>query len=289
MKHIEDIDQLIKQGMEGFTPPAPPDVWSQISSQIQAPVGLEGQGLWHGIKQANLLVKTIAVTSTIAISGLGVYLFSPEPKVSNTEPISIVEEKPSLGTEIKTKEDIGSTSIESPAKMVNKEQDVAKKERPKPTENLLVQPEPKHEEPSVLPMPEVKVGEKKQEFNHKGADENVGVISLHEDFDPIAGEPEEEITDFPEPKFGNVFSPNADGKNDRWEILMPVPNFFRVKVFSLDGNLVFESDQPEKTWNGLNVKNGMECENGSYAFQIEYQYPKQKNVQSIRGYVKLLR
>lgn len=287
MKNIEDIDQLIKTGMEGYAPPAPPEVWSQIAGKIQTPVGSETHSLLQGIKQASLAVKTMVVASSIAVVGLGVYVFQPEPKLQDASQITQEIEKPRLNEEvILTLEEEQNKEKPKPSQVKPR---IVQKENPKSTEAVLVQAEPKQEEHISLNSPEPKVFEKRQVENPKTNNEGVDIISLHEDFDIDANENEEEKAEFPKPKFGNVFSPNADGKNDRWEIIMPTPNFFRVRIFNQNGNLVFESDQPEKTWNGVNVKNGMECENGSYAFQIEYQYSKQKKVQILNGFVKLIR
>lgn len=287
MKNIEDLDQLIKTGMEGFAPQAPTDVWSQISGKIQTPVGSEAHGLLQGIKQASLAIKTMVVASSIAVVGLGVYVFQPEPKLQEASNIIQANEKPSLKDESILK--LEENQIEEMPKPSPVKSRIVQKENVKSTDVTSVQAEPKHEEHLIVAIPESKMPEKRMVENPKTTQDGVDIISFQENFDSEENENEEEKIEFPEPKYGNVFSPNADGKNDRWEIIMPTPNFFRVRIFNQYGNLVFESDQPEKTWNGVNVKNGMECENGSYAFQIEYQYSKQNKVKILNGFVKLIR
>jgi len=71
------------------------------------------------------------------------------------------------------------------------------------------------------------------------------------------------------PRIPNTFSPNGDGINERWEIefLKDYPNN-RVQVFTRTGQLVFESRQYLKPWNGT-TKDGKSLPIDTYYYIIE--------------------
>jgi gliding motility-associated-like protein len=49
----------------------------------------------------------------------------------------------------------------------------------------------------------------------------------------------------------NAFSPNGDGKNDRWHIITQgITRKIQISVFDRWGNLVFSSNDPKMSWDG---------------------------------------
>ena len=67
----------------------------------------------------------------------------------------------------------------------------------------------------------------------------------------------------------NVFSPDDDGRNDRWHIFLPcLWQKFRLEIFDRWGNLTFATDDPEAEWDGYN-KSG-EPVPGVYIWKIEW-------------------
>jgi gliding motility-associated-like protein len=64
----------------------------------------------------------------------------------------------------------------------------------------------------------------------------------------------------------NVFSPNADGQNDRFE---PFPWKFvdsvDVRIFNRTGGLVFQTQNPNIEWDGQHWEGGM-CADGVYFY-----------------------
>ncbi len=71
----------------------------------------------------------------------------------------------------------------------------------------------------------------------------------------------------------NVFSPNEDGINDRFEIFFSeglIIESFKMEVFDRWGNKVFASNQPEDFWDGrFNTKT---LDNGTYLYYIDVAY-----------------
>jgi gliding motility-associated-like protein len=86
------------------------------------------------------------------------------------------------------------------------------------------------------------------------------------------------------PAIPNVFTPNGDGINDKWEIayLESYPGS-SVKVFNRYGQLVFESKGYGKPWDGK--YNGKDLPAGTYYYIVD---PKNGRKQ-IAGYVDIVR
>ncbi|HHG84233.1 MAG TPA: T9SS type B sorting domain-containing protein, partial [Bacteroidetes bacterium] len=65
----------------------------------------------------------------------------------------------------------------------------------------------------------------------------------------------------------NTFTPNGDGRNDIFEIvgIAQFPNN-NLKVFNRWGNLVYEKDKYDNSWNGTNWKNGVSLPDGAYFY-----------------------
>lgn len=67
----------------------------------------------------------------------------------------------------------------------------------------------------------------------------------------------------------DVFSPNADGKNDHLEIKTKEAITLDLTVFNRWGEPVFHSNSMEKTWDG--TYRDAECAPGTYTYQLTYQ------------------
>jgi gliding motility-associated-like protein len=65
----------------------------------------------------------------------------------------------------------------------------------------------------------------------------------------------------------NTFTPNSDGRNDVFQILGIdlFPNN-HLQVFNRWGNLVYEKDKYDNTWDGTNIKNGAPLPDGAYFY-----------------------
>lgn len=68
----------------------------------------------------------------------------------------------------------------------------------------------------------------------------------------------------------NIFSPNGDGLNDLF-----VPFQYRyvesvdMRIYNRWGNLVFETDNPDILWNGVNKDSGSMCTDGVYYYVVD--------------------
>ncbi len=85
----------------------------------------------------------------------------------------------------------------------------------------------------------------------------------------------------------NVFTPNNDGQNDSFVIKVNHAKVYRLTIFDKQGQLVFESNNAEEAWNGLD-KSGQPCAVGTYTYVLKVIGIDEKE-HSKSGTVKLLR
>lgn len=291
MKNIEDLDHILKSGMDNFHP-TPPDVWTHIAQQIQATpnlVEMPGKSILNSVQQASLLVKSgIFMSATAMLSAIVILYYSQKENVANltspsaTPPELVREATPTQDAPKETKESI-SASVTLSHKNNNITSSVNKEISP-------LHIEPNIEMPEVSPESPVNKIATSSQLPTSNNLPPVTKIPLTEDFDGEEKSDEPESTPhFDKPHFGNVFSPDGDGKNDKWEIIMEEPTYYQLRIFDRSGKLVFESEELATQWAGTLLKTGQACEGGTYAFQLEYQYTNQNKVQIIRGMVTLIR
>ena len=88
----------------------------------------------------------------------------------------------------------------------------------------------------------------------------------------------------------NAFTPNGDSVNDELRavgIFAGMRNF-RINVWNRWGEMVFQSSDPQDTWNGLKFNQGSELPVGVYTVMASYLDPKDLMIE-YRGFVTLLR
>jgi len=87
----------------------------------------------------------------------------------------------------------------------------------------------------------------------------------------------------------NAFSPNGDGLNDHFNILVScLVSRYRLNIFNRWGQLVFSTSKTDEGWDG--TINGMPCDAGTYFYQAEA-IPAVKEIGEIRekGDIMLIR
>jgi gliding motility-associated-like protein len=85
----------------------------------------------------------------------------------------------------------------------------------------------------------------------------------------------------------NIFTPNNDGLNDVWQVMLPGATEIHIKVYNQDQQVVFQTSSTGVFWDGNDLL-GNQLPSGSYMYLIHYAYPKEKPKQ-IGGFVKLIR
>ncbi|MFA5417397.1 MAG: gliding motility-associated C-terminal domain-containing protein, partial [Bacteroidales bacterium] len=66
----------------------------------------------------------------------------------------------------------------------------------------------------------------------------------------------------------SAFTPNGDGKNDVFEIKGTGIKTLQIQIYSRWGELIFESNDMLKQWDG--TINGNPAPTGTYVYQISY-------------------
>lgn len=89
----------------------------------------------------------------------------------------------------------------------------------------------------------------------------------------------------------NSFSPNHDGVND---FFGPIGEGwgkyknFSMLIFDRWGELIYETTDPSKPWNGAKNNSGAVCQDGTYTYRIRLQ-AEDENVKEYKGFVVLIR
>lgn len=88
----------------------------------------------------------------------------------------------------------------------------------------------------------------------------------------------------------NIFTPNNDGVNDLYHIDMPQTITFSLLIFDKEGNeLMFSTNNQQDTWNGINDKNNVNCEDGKYLVKLIYQLETDEKPTTKNYYITLKR
>jgi len=90
----------------------------------------------------------------------------------------------------------------------------------------------------------------------------------------------------------NAFSPDNDGTNDYFSVQSECDfESFSLKIFNRDGQLVFESDNPNQVWDGSHIQGDYYVQNGVYVWMIEYTTTTLEGLatEELRGHVVALR
>jgi gliding motility-associated-like protein len=323
LKDINNIDEILKAGLKEFNEPAPLDAWDAISKQIaSSPTpqvddqglsansgGQAGSGIWQSIQGLSLSIKVAVAVVGIGL-GIGAFSFlNGSDKVENkalaleNEMLQndlTVASSPNVGGETEYSKEYKTEIKEAKKATILKDNSVDKEP--------IIEQKVKETEKDVLVQTDNKISlnNKLGEITNSNGvkDEFAGKINKGNqdqsaDKGNLEDEKEKGIEENPkllegiqneiEPEFGNAISPNGDGKNDVWEIKIGNTLYYRVSIFDRNGQMVFETDQPDKFWNGAHFKTGVDCESGTYSYVIEYQYVKNEKPKVKRGIINLFR
>ncbi len=86
----------------------------------------------------------------------------------------------------------------------------------------------------------------------------------------------------------NVFTPNADGFNDVFNIKIRGEELYELKIWNRWGGVVFESSDAQKMWNGRTQNTGAENPEGTYYYVFKYRL-RGKTDQMVRGTITLIK
>jgi len=78
-------------------------------------------------------------------------------------------------------------------------------------------------------------------------------------------------------KLPNTFTPNMDGVNDEFKILLVDLTAFSIVILDAKNKIVYKSEDPEFKWNGVGL-NGEMVDSGNYIYYITAKNSKGKDV-----------
>lgn len=78
------------------------------------------------------------------------------------------------------------------------------------------------------------------------------------------------IFDVKELVFPNIFTPNGDGRNDFFQVEIEGATHFHMRILNYDGQVVFESTDPNAKWDGADKYKGNQVLQGTYTCFVEY-------------------
>ncbi len=93
----------------------------------------------------------------------------------------------------------------------------------------------------------------------------------------------------------NTFTPNGDGDNDLFTPILPYYfiDHIEIKIYDRWGVLVFRSEDPMINWDGRNVQNGKEVEEGTYHYVCKVYEERVSGIVKqkipLSGYIQIIR
>lgn len=292
MKNNLDIDQLIKEGMANFEPTPPADAWSFIEKQIQVPPtpGVQGNQLVNAIKQVSIGGK-IAAVAGVSLVSLGLYFGLNQNKV---EKIDLPQQENTVQKEALKQETIlvPETVVAGEGKINIKKQVSESKVEIEVSSNQinseLNQPAQNPSSDKALDQTEPPVKASTKDIENKKKEDIPVVGKIDRNTPSTENSNAKQSNDF-ELIIPNAFSPDGDGKNDTWVVQIDQIANYHLTIVDGNGEVVFESNQINNAWNGANMKTGVDCASGSYAYLIDYQLNDEKEQRTKRGIISLFR
>lgn len=83
-----------------------------------------------------------------------------------------------------------------------------------------------------------------------------------------------------------VLTPNGDGKNDDYEVMISGYETFTMIISDLNGKPIFTTNDPKIHWNGRNQITNLPCENGKYVVFVSYRL--KNSTKEVKEYDKVL-
>jgi gliding motility-associated-like protein len=88
--------------------------------------------------------------------------------------------------------------------------------------------------------------------------------------------------------FPNVFSPNGDGRNDRFRAMLRCSvSDFSMRVYNRWGESVYSTDKKDGYWDGTH--HGVDAPVGVYMYFVSFTHPVSRRLVFTKGEVMLLR
>lgn len=285
MSNKINIDDLLKQEMGGLSPEPPANLWQNISSQLPDVATAPSATTAAAKTIAGVSIKTMVIAAaTIAAGAVGyvIYISSNNtpssdteqsattiretlPEAKNVEEIQTSDETNAVNQTAEMPQKPNSTSIPKSKKVQNKiiacgdfPDEEVPVDYPAPTSTNMVVNEEEPLSTNKFQQNATTTTEKTKQETKETSTNNTSNQNITNE-------------EFLRPNIPNVFTPNNDGYNDEFVITLENEVLYDLKITDAKGNVVFESRDKSKHWNGINQRNGEACEPGVYVLAFRYQ------------------
>jgi gliding motility-associated-like protein len=302
---MKNIDDLLKESFDRFQPDVPPDAWSAISGGIKATgSGGEAAGAAKGL---SIVTKIILAAAVPVVAGGIWFATRTETPVTSDPAMAAATEKvtaPAQPAPVTT----GDKRAQEPAvplvdPLVPAQHKPVSQPEPQKFKPVTQAPKsagavppvnnPEHE-PVVSEVNPIQHDAPARQVTTPPAKDSRTTTPPKRKLQDLykRGLPEEKPVAIPEEEklvVPNAFSPNHDGRNDRF--IIPIENevAFEIKIMNPGSEIVFESRDKNSTWDGTHMQNGEPCEAGTYSYVIRYQLKDDTEPRYHMGKVQIFR
>ena len=273
MSDKDIFKDIFSSKLENYEPSVNPKVWSAISSKIGTAATTSST---VGISFLSKLIIGLSI-SAVAAGGVVLVYTNTKQKPARKETEKIIIHNPLV-----VKEDIKNSEkkallIDNPKNTTLKTED--KIEFNSNTDVPITGIENSEEKEVAILTNTNK--EDKETTPQSDVYKSPSQDAIEKVVPTIEASPEElQIEDnevFEKIKLPNTFTPNMDGVNDEFKILLVDLTAFSIVILDAKNKIVYKSEDPEFKWNGVGL-NGEMVDSGNYIYYITAKNSKGKDV-----------